>query len=206
HALARRERDAAWGVALIMVDLDDFKSVNDALGHTAGDELLVSVAARLSTCLRPGDTPARLGGDEFAVLLEGTRDEGDAEVIAERLVELLQLPLRAGDRDLAVSASIGIKIADPAATPQTLLRDADIAMYAAKDGGKARARAFTAAMHEDAARRLELRNDLTNALVRDELRLFYQPMIELSTRQIVGAEALLRWHHPEHGVVPPLDF
>jgi diguanylate cyclase (GGDEF)-like protein/PAS domain S-box-containing protein len=206
HALARARRDSHWGVALLMIDLDDFKSVNDALGHTAGDELLVSVADRLRSCLRPGDTAARLGGDEFAVLLEDTETEHDAHATAERLVEVLQMPLRAADRDLAISASVGLKIADLEASPQTLLRDADIAMYAAKSGGKARARHFTAAMHEDAARRLELRSDLANALDRDELKLVYQPMIELSTREIVAAEALLRWHHPEHGIVSPLEF
>jgi diguanylate cyclase (GGDEF)-like protein/PAS domain S-box-containing protein len=206
HALARAGREPGVGVALVMVDLDDFKSVNDALGHAAGDELLVSVAARLRSCIRPGDTAARLGGDEFAVLLEDTANDHAAAATAERLVDVLQMPLRAADRDLAISASLGLTLADAGSTPQTLLRDADMAMYAAKGDGKARARAFTASMQEDAARRLELRNDLSNALERDQFRLVYQPMIELSTREIVAAEALLRWHHPEYGIVPPLEF
>ncbi len=206
HALARRSRDGAASVGLLMVDLDDFKGVNDALGHGTGDELLVAVADRLQSCLRPGDTAARLGGDEFAVLLEDLASTDDAEIVASRIIEVLGLPLHAGDHDLAVAASVGIRVADADSTPSTLLRDADTAMYAAKTAGKARSETFTPSMHVDATRRLALRNDLQEALARDELRLVFQPVVELQTGAIVAAEALLRWEHPVHGLVPPPEF
>jgi diguanylate cyclase (GGDEF)-like protein/PAS domain S-box-containing protein len=206
HALVRHRRDLLGKVAVLFIDLDDFKSVNDGLGHRFGDELLIAVGERLRECLRPGDTAARLGGDEFAVLLEDQADLEDAKRVAQRLLEVLQLPASVGTLELAVPASIGIAVAEIGTTPQDLLRDADIAMYTAKAKGKGRYEVFDSSMRVRATQRLEFRAELSGALERDELHLDYQPIIDVATGRIVSVEALLRWHHPERGIIPPLEF
>jgi len=204
HLLARRKRQSAdVALAVLFIDLDDFKTVNDSMGHGAGDELLVALAARLRAALRPSDTAARLGGDEFAVLLE---DAGvsDAEQVARRLLADLSEPVQLGAHDVQMSASIGIAVPprERAYSAEELLRDADLAMYRAKtrlQGGYA---VYHASMHEAAMRRLELKADLQRAIESDGLELAYQPIVRLSDRLVMGAESLLRWPHADRGQVP----
>lgn len=205
HAMARGQR---YGepVAVLFLDLDDFKTVNDGLGHSAGDELLVEVAARLRGCLREMDTAARLGGDEFAVLLEdaGVRR---AKAVAGRVLSALSAPFALAGREVALTASIGIALYEHGpASPDDLLRNADVAMYTAKSRGKNRAELFDDGMYEAARSRLELKADLQQAIDEGALELHYQPILSLSTGQTVGVEALLRYRHPEKGLVAPLEF
>jgi diguanylate cyclase (GGDEF)-like protein/PAS domain S-box-containing protein len=208
HALARahQRRDA---VAVLYLDLDNFKVINDSLGHEAGDELLVAVADRLRRAVRPGDTVARLGGDEFTVLLEDIADEHAAARAAQRILDILADPilLHGRDRDLFVSTSIGIALSDGGPEMAAdLVRDADIAMYAAKRQGKAGYEVFTPAMHTQAAKRLTLETDLRHALERGEFRVYYQPVVQLASGRISEVEALVRWEHPDHGLISPADF
>jgi diguanylate cyclase (GGDEF)-like protein/PAS domain S-box-containing protein len=205
HALLRLQRIPST-IAVLFVDLDDFKAVNDGLGHAAGDALLVAVAERLERCLRPSDTIARLGGDEFAVLLDGVDDRETAFLTAERLLETLQMPVPIGDLAVNVPASIGMAIADEPASPESLMRDADIALYRAKGGGKARVAEFDHSMRWEAYERLRLRTELARVVEQEELSLLFQPIVSTKTDEIVGAEALLRWEHPKLGTIPPLDF
>jgi diguanylate cyclase (GGDEF)-like protein len=206
HALSTHRRSGGT-VAVLFVDLDDFKTVNDSLGHQAGDRLLVAVAERISACLRPGDTAARLGGDEFAVLVEQLDGVDGAVAAAERLLAALGDPLPTVDRYVSIGASIGIACAVAGqATGDTVLRDADTAMYAAKTGGKGRYAVFEPAMHAEALHRLDLRVDLERAVERGELRLAYQPIVVLETGAVVGAEALVRWQHPLRGLLGPEEF
>jgi diguanylate cyclase (GGDEF)-like protein/PAS domain S-box-containing protein len=206
HSLASGCRDGRR-VGLLFLDLDGFKVVNDSLGHAAGDELLAAVAARLQTCVRPGDSVARLGGDEFAVLLMEDRDDRAADVVAARTVEAFRAPFELSGREVVVTASIGIATGSPMeATADTLLRDADAAMYAAKWSGAARAERFEPTMHVAALERLELSADLRLALARDELVVHYQPVVALGTGAVEGVEALVRWQHPTRGLVPPVRF
>ncbi len=206
HALARAARDGS-GVAVLFLDLDRFKVVNDSLGHQTGDRLLVAVAEGIVECLRPEDTAARLGGDEFIVLLEDVRDARDATRVAERIAACLRAPLTLAGHEIAVTASIGIALAAAGrGRPDELLRDADLAMYRAKARGKARYEIFDASMNARALERLALEADLRRALERGQLRLHYQPQVELATGRIAGAEALARWEHPERGLVPPGEF
>ncbi|MCF6742856.1 EAL domain-containing protein [Blastococcus sp. KM273128] len=203
-ALAQRSRG---GVAVVFVDLDHFKLVNDSLGHAAGDALLCSAAMRLRAVLRPGDTVARFGGDEFVLLAESVVDERDAEGLAERITAALAQPFDVGGEEMFVTASIGIAVGRGAeADAPTLLRDADAAMYRAKESGRARHEVFDAHMRAGAVRRLEIVNDLHRALEREQFMLHFQPQIDLRTNTLVGVEALLRWVHPERGLVPPLEF
>jgi diguanylate cyclase (GGDEF)-like protein len=205
HALARAER-GGWGVAVLFIDLDEFKLVNDGLGHTAGDELLVAVADRFHGCLRATDTAARLGGDEFAVLIEDVTNEHDAEVVAQQLLDVLKEPFTIARRELYVRASIGIAHGHSGAACDQLLRDANLATYGAKRGGKNRYRTFEAGTQYDALDKLELGSALRRALDRDEICVHYQPIIELATGEVVGTEALARWHHPDRGPISPLTF
>jgi diguanylate cyclase (GGDEF)-like protein/PAS domain S-box-containing protein len=206
RALAQARRDHT-PVALLFVDLDDFKKVNDSLGHGAGDQVLLQVAQRLRGCVRPGDTAARLGGDEFAVLLEGHKDPAAVDLVAERLLESLRRPFSLGGEEVFLTASVGVAVAPTGdARAEDLLRDADFAMYGAKQGGKDRLQVFEAGVHAVARERLGLEADLRRALDRGEMRLVYQPIVEIATRRMVGAEALLRWQHPERGAVAPIDF
>ncbi|MDP9796510.1 diguanylate cyclase (GGDEF)-like protein [Catenuloplanes nepalensis] len=193
--------------ALLMVDLDGFKAVNDTLGHGAGDALLVEVSARLTKLTRAGDTVARLGGDEFAVLLADA-DATAAAGLAERLLEELARPVRVDNGDAAVGASIGITLGEAGYLddPGRMLRDADLALYAAKSDGKGRHRFADEELITESLNRLELDGELRNALVRGELRIHYQPVVDLDSGRVTGAEALLRWQHPQRGLLPPAMF
>jgi diguanylate cyclase (GGDEF)-like protein len=203
-----RSRRSNTPVAALYVDIDGFKHVNDTFGHAAGDELLRIVAQRLRSVVREGDTAARLGGDEFVILLEGATLDAGAELVAERLLEVLSLPydLRdMGGRELCLSASIGI--ADGfRATAEALLAEADVAMYEAKSSGKNRWIRFEAEMQVAARDKLTMELDLVRALDREELFLVYQPTFDLRTQAVIGVEALLRWQHPERGLISPQDF
>ena len=193
--------------AVLFMDIDQFKVINDSLGHKAGDELLIIAARRLQTCLRPGDTAARLGGDEFTVLLDGVVDAGDAIQVAQRIAKALGAPIKLGGRQVIVSASVGIALCEDAnCEPDVLLRNSDAAMFQAKAEGQARCKVFNAEMHTQALRRLELENELRLAVEREELRICYQPKVMLSTGIIVGMEALVRWDHPRFGLMGPDEF
>jgi diguanylate cyclase (GGDEF)-like protein len=193
-------------VAVIFLDLDDFKTVNDGLGHMVGDELLRTIARRLDAAVRPQDTAARLGGDEFAVVLEDLADETEALQIAERVQRALEPPVVLAGREVTISMSIGVTCAAPGDDVDELLRNADVAMYAAKKQGKARIATFAPEMHQDALERFELSGALTTVLARDELILDYQPLVALEHGTIVGFEALLRWDHPSCGRLGPDRF
>jgi diguanylate cyclase (GGDEF)-like protein/PAS domain S-box-containing protein len=209
HALARTDRQAA-PVSVLFDDLDDFKAVNDGAGHSSGDELLVAVAERLRTVLRPSDTVARLGGDEFAVLIEDTADPAQTQAAADRLLAALAEPFPAlggAGEDVRISASVGI--ATGAAGQHDvaeLLRHADVAMYAAKEAGKGRSAVFAPDMDSAIIGQLQLKAELARAVERGEFTVHYQPTVELATGRLAGVEALVRWQHPERGLVPPLDF
>ena len=207
HALGRTERRGSK-VAVLFLDLDNFKYVNDSLGHDAGDELLVVAASRIRSVLRPEDTVSRLGGDEFVVLLEDVTGEEEAAEVAERVIRALKPPIPLGDEEVFVTASIGLALgtAGSGRTREALLGDADAAMYRAKEKGRNGYRVFHPEMRAAPARRLRLEGDLRRALERGELTLFYQPQALVETGEIVGAEALLRWMHPERGLVGPAEF
>lgn len=193
--------------AVMFVDLDKFKAVNDTLGHAAGDDLLISAARRLESCVRQEDTVARMGGDEFAILLDDVTDVRDATRIADRINLELALPFQVGRREVACSASIGIAFnsAGYRAADQ-VLQDADAAMYRAKAGGRARYEVFDTDMHRRALAQLRLEEELRNAVERGEFRVVYQPVVVLESGAISGVEALVRWAHPERGLLAPADF
>ena len=206
-ALNRVKRYPDFKFAVLFLDLDRFKVINDSLGHETGDQLLVALAERIKSCLRPSDTLARLGGDEFAILLENINDINDATLVAERIQQTLRSPFYLGLNEVYSSVSIGIALsATGLDSPEDLLRNADIAMYSAKAMGRTRYETFDAAMHIQAVTRLQLETDLRRSIDRGELRLFYQPIISLTTNQTVGFEALVRWQHPTRGLVSPEDF
>ena len=193
--------------AVLFIDLDRFKVINDSLGHMVGDELLIAIARRLEICLRDGDTIARLGGDEFTILLDGIKDYGDAQRVAERVQELLEQPFGLSGRELFVTASIGIKYSRGGdEQPEDLLRDADTAMYCAKALGKAQYQVFDARMHTQALTLLQIESDLRRAIDREEFQVNYQPIVSLESGRICGFEALVRWRHPERGLIAPSDF
>ena len=192
--------------AVLFIDLDDFKTVNDTLGHAAGDQLLIAVAERITSCLRPEDHAARLGGDEFAVLLEGVADTEDAQMVASRITDALRVPLRLAGQDVRVGASIGIAPAVADITSDELLRNADLAMYMAKAQGKGSFQLFAPSMSAEVAARHRLKADLELAVERGEFRVYYQPIIELATGLPVAFEALVRWEHPELGLLLPDTF
>jgi diguanylate cyclase (GGDEF)-like protein/PAS domain S-box-containing protein len=205
HAL-RVERHDGRPVMVLFIDLDDFKDVNDVHGHGVGDETLRAIASRIRESTDPGDTAARLGGDEFAVLLENDGGIDRAIELAERLLSRLHDPVVVGGTAVVVLASIGIAIAPTGASTTSLLRDADIAMYEAKRSGKGQVRIFDPAMRRIASTHLAYRNELTTAIERDQLRVVYLPYVDLATGEVRGAEALVRWHHPEHGDITPAEF
>jgi len=206
QALARAGR-AGTGVAVLFLDLDDFKTVNDSLGHSQGDVLLKTVAERIEGCLRAGDTAARLGGDEFAVLLESLDDATQAARVAERVIEEVRAPVELDGKCVVVGASLGLAFSPAAGNgAEELLRDADVAMYSAKEAGKRRYAIFEPQMHEAVLERLELEADLRGALGRRELFVLYQPLFDLRSGTVAGAEALVRWRHPGRGVLLPDAF
>ena len=207
HALAQGQR-AGRAVAVLFMDLDDFKIVNDSFGHAIGDALLKEVGERVSAALRSADTAARLGGDEFAILLENT-DDSHPDEVAARIFDALDAPFQIEGKELGVRASIGIAFGNGkggAKATDELLRNADVAMYTAKGQGKSRCEVYQPTMHKSMLRRLELKSDLQRALEQNEFVLHYQPVIDLETQTISGLEALVRWEHPERGTIPPLEF
>ena len=213
HALARAHRtgDGSPGsagglVALLFVDLDGFKTVNDTLGHAAGDGVLVEAARRLGECVRPGDTVARLGGDEFTLLLEDVSGSDDALPVAERIAGRFEDPYSVGGREVFLTASIGVVAGGPKSLPEELLRASDIAMYEAKKGGKGRHEIFEESMNQRVARRFELETDLRRALEAGEIEVHYQPIVRLDSGRTQELEALVRWRRPGQGLVSPADF
>jgi diguanylate cyclase (GGDEF)-like protein/PAS domain S-box-containing protein len=207
HAVARARREGK-GLAVIFLDLDDFKAVNDSLGHAAGDEVLIEVAKRLATAVRVSDTAARFGGDEFAILLEDVSGAQEAADTAERILAELARPLALERKEIVVRGSIGISLTagETVGDAEELLRNADAAMYIAKRDGKGGYRLFEPAMHEGVLARLELRSDLQQAVANEELELYYQPVVRLADGTVSGVEALLRWNHPRRGMVGPDVF
>jgi diguanylate cyclase (GGDEF)-like protein len=206
HTIERRGRRQS--TAVYFLDVDRFKRINDSLGHTAGDEVLREVAARIQRTLRPEDTVARFGGDEFTILCESVGGVLEAVGVADRLQREIALPLRAGGAELRLSASIGVALAEPGeeVTPSRLVEDADAAMYRAKERGGDRTELFDMAMRERAVEALSIEQELQRALDAGELRLLYQPLVSLDSRDMVGAEALIRWEHPTRGLLTPDKF
>ncbi len=206
HALQRTKRQTP-SVAVLFLDLDGFKEVNDSLGHAAGDRLLIQVGQRLVSCVRPSDTVARFGGDEFAVLIEDASDDLELVAVAERILDSLRQPFFVNDRELHVRGSMGIARMDPdVESVDQLLRNADLAMYRAKATGQGGFERYDPGMHTQLVERMQLEADLRRALDQGELFLHYQPTLDLASGQIVGAEALARWNHPTRGLVPPSEF
>ncbi|HEY2805628.1 MAG TPA: EAL domain-containing protein [Gemmatimonadales bacterium] len=207
RSIGRAKRRDDYAFALLFLDIDRFKVVNDSLGHLIGDHLLVAIARRLERCLRPGDTVARLGGDEFTVLLDDIIDVSDATRIADRIQRELNLPFNLSGQEVFTSASIGIALSTSNyERPDDLLRDADIAMYRAKALGKQRYEVFDSAMHAKAVSQLQLETDLRRALDREEFRIHYQPIFSLISGKVLGFEALVRWQHPQRGTILPDEF
>ncbi len=205
--LARSKRTGKASFAVLFLDLDRFKVINDSLGHMIGDQLLISVARRLDACLRPGDTVARLGGDEFTMILDGTLDEEEATRIANRVHEAMREPIILEGHKVFTAVSIGIAPGSLTyESAEDILRDADLAMYRAKSLGKDRHIVFDDSMHADAMAVLRLESELRRAMERQEFRLFYQPIVALETNVVTSFEALLRWEHPERGLLFPKDF
>ena len=205
HALALSRRTHER-LAVLMIDLDNFKNVNDSLGHDIGDRLLQTAAQRLVKCTRAADTVARLGGDEFAVLLEGVSTLEQAEEIAASVTEAFRLPISIDGDDLLVTTSIGVALSEPGNDTEHVLRNADIAMYNAKAAGKARHIVFHARMQEQLRERLRLEDDLSQAFAKNEFFLEFQPIVDLKTTELLGVEALVRWQHPEQGRLLPGQF
>jgi diguanylate cyclase (GGDEF)-like protein len=203
HALARREEP----VAVLFLDLDDFKTINDTHGHQAGDELLIAVAHTLANGVRPEDTVARLGGDEFAILVERGVTPGVARQLADRLLRRLRRPMRVAGRDRTVGASIGISVGlSGRDSAEQLMSEADIAMYVSKGEGKGVASVFDSRTHASVVRSIGLRDDLERAIRERQFELHYQPIVELDSGAVAGVEALARWRHPTRGLLAPSDF
>ncbi|HEX7315165.1 MAG TPA: EAL domain-containing protein [Pyrinomonadaceae bacterium] len=206
-AVEHSKRRPDYRFAALYLDLDRFKVINDSLGHIAGDQLLVELARRLEECIRSTDTVARLGGDEFAILLSDIEDYSDAVRVSERIQESLGRPFHLGGHEVYTSASIGITLSATGYNdPEDILRDADTVMYRAKANGKARHELFDEAMHARAVALLRTETDLRRGVERDEFRVVYQPILSLTTGEVSGFEALVRWQHPERGVVSPSEF
>ena len=206
HALSRGRRDRSQ-VAVLFLDLDRFKKVNDTLGHNAGDKLLQQAARRLTACVRETDTVARLGGDEFTVVLPDLHNTHNTELVARKMLQCLVEPFVIDGAEMLVTGSLGITVfPDDGEDAETLLKNADTAMYKSKEGGRNTFRFFTAKMNAEALEYLEMENALRHAIERKEFVLHYQPIIDLKTGRVTSAEALLRWEHPERGLVAPAEF
>lgn len=206
HALTARRR-ADVEIAVLYLDIDNFKLVNDRFGHPVGDRLLIEVGERVGAAVRPGDTVARLGGDEFAVLLEDAGGAADAERTANRILEAISKPFEIAGNLMSATASIGLAMAEIGPVDSNeVLRNADVAMYRAKNAGKACVVAFEAAMYETLLERLELEADLRRAVEHGDIEVYFQPIVDLATEQVLGVEALSRWRHPVRGFVPPVTF
>jgi diguanylate cyclase (GGDEF)-like protein/PAS domain S-box-containing protein len=207
QALQLAKRHSDYLFAVLFIDLDRFKVINDSLGHMIGDQLLIAISQRISNCLRPTDTIARLGGDEFVILLADGKDRDSATRVADRLQEELLLPFNLEGHEIFSAASVGIAFSSVGYDrPEDLLRDADIAMYRAKAHGRARYAIFQPGMHSKAVALLQIETDLRRAIERHELQLHYQPIVSLRTRQVTGFEALIRWAHPQRGMIAPSEF
>jgi diguanylate cyclase (GGDEF)-like protein len=205
HAFARAQR-AETLVAVLLLDVDNFKTINDSLGHEAGDDLLVALSARLQQVTRGSDTVARLGGDEFVVLCE-VDNEAEAFAVAERIADAWERPIPVGPGgEVFVSASIGITLARQPQTAEKMLREADAAMYRAKEGGRGRYELFDEEMRHHAFARLRTESDLRRAVEREQFRVYYQPIVDVAERRLIGVEALVRWDRPGNGIVGPADF
>lgn len=193
--------------AVLFLDLDRFKIINDSLGHAKGDELLKFIARRLESCIRTGDLVARLGGDEFVILLTELVEANEVILVAERILEELKTPFNLGGREIYITTSIGITLSESGHTrAEDMLRDADIAMYRAKAKGRAQYEVFNQEMHEDASKQLQIETEMRRALEKGEFCLYYQPIVQLESNRLVGVEALVRWNHPTRGTVSPMEF
>jgi diguanylate cyclase (GGDEF)-like protein len=205
HSFHRIRRHSEYKFAVLFIDIDRFKPVNDTLGHEVGDQLLAQIARRLESCLRTGDTLARHAGDEFTMRLDDVRDQGDAVRVADRVHEVMREPFQIGPHVVRSSASIGIALGSSAyAQAEEVLRDADAAMYRAKGMGKGRTAVFEKRQAAESASSLE--NDLRRALQQEELRVYYMPIVDVASGKLEGLEALARWQHPKLGLVPPAHF
>ncbi|MGI8787377.1 MAG: sensor domain-containing protein [Pyrinomonadaceae bacterium] len=207
RAVSRSECNSSFRFAVLFLDLDHFKIINDSLGHSIGDKLLIAIAERLESCVRPGDIVARLGGDEFTILLTDIHEPSAAVRVAERFLEKLSAPFKLGTYEVFTSASIGIIISDEIKRqPEDFLRDADTAMYRAKEAGKSRYEIFDREMHNRNMNLLQMETDLRRAIEQNEFRVFYQPIVSFDDGEIQEFEALIRWQHPTRGLVPPNEF
>lgn len=207
HALRSAKRRKGCLFAVLFLDLDRFKVVNDSLGHIAGDQLLILVARRLQSCLRTSDTVARLGGDEFTILLDDVKDLSNVRYVADRIQKELSLPFQLEGKKVFTTASIGVALSATGHDhPEDILRDADTALYRAKAGGRARCEVFEASMRDHAMSLLQLEVELWQAIEHREFRVFYQPIVSMETGRITGCEALVRWQHPQRGLVSPAEF
>jgi diguanylate cyclase (GGDEF)-like protein len=206
HAIERAKRSDRH-VAVMFIDLDHFKNINDSLGHDVGDQLLISISQRLSNCVREGDTVARLGGDEFIIIIEQVQDIGDLDVLLKKIMRVTSQTVSINDHDLSTSASIGISVfPDDGSNAEQLMRNADAAMYHVKENGRHKYHFYTRDLTATAYDQIILETDMKRAIAGDQIMVYYQPQVSLKTRKVVGVEALVRWNHPDLGILSPAQF